>query len=111
MTNKEIQLSTLKHKLRTKKENHEKEVIWKLGTQQKEYIERLGYTVVPCIYEIITKTVVNVRFAKAPIIKDVHYANKRGQKKLYRRLKAHELSSLKEYDVIFHPFKYRIILQ
>lgn len=111
MTNKEKQLSALKHKLRNKKENREKEVIWKLSIVQKEYIEQLGYTLVPWIYEIITKSIIDVKRAKAPIIREVHYANKRGQKKMYRKLKSQELRSLNEYGVNYYPYKYKIILQ
>lgn len=110
MTNKEKRLSALKYKLRQKKENCEKEVIWKLSNEQKEYVEQLGYTVIPWIYEITTKSIIGIRGVTEPMIRDVHYAGKRGQKKLYRKLKKKELKTLEEYGVRCYPFKYKIIL-
>lgn len=111
MTNSENLLANLKHQLRQKRENQEKEVVWKLNDEQKEYVEQLGYGVIPWIYEINTKPIPGVKYARAKIIRDVHYANQRKRKKLYRTLKPKEVKALQEHEVRYHVLKYKIILQ
>ncbi len=111
MKNNQNRLSGLKYQLRTQKEAGKKEVTKKLSDEQREFIEEvLGYETKPWLYEITTKTIEHVRKVKSSIIRDIHYAKKRGQKKLYKRLKVQDKKTLDEYGIVYRRFKDRIIL-
>ena len=112
MTNKEKRFATLKYKLRQKKENREKEVIWRLSKEQKEYVEDvLGYETLPWIYELTTMPIDSMARRTSSLLRDVHYANKRGEKKSYRKLSNSDLKVLKQNGVKYQEYKVKIILQ
>ena len=45
------------------------------------------------------------------LLRDVHYANKRGEKKSYRKLSSSEQKVLDENGVKYKVYKFRIIVQ
>lgn len=112
MTDKENQLSRIKYQLRQKKESGKKEVIWKLNVSQKEYIEdSLNHKVIPWIYEINTTSFKNFQTNSGSILFQIHMARKKGQKRIYRKLKKHEKKVLDQSGIKYRAFKYKIVLQ
>ena len=110
MKNKEYRNAKLKYKLLEKKQNGTKEVIWKINTSQREFIERtLGFYTEPYLYEVQTRRFHNV-FNLEEILKDVHYKNKQGKKTVVFRLSPEEMRVLDEYAVKYRPYKFRIVL-
>lgn len=110
MTNKQHRLSGLKYQLSQSKGDGKNEVIKKLSTEQLEYVENLGYDTIPWLYEIYTKTFYRIKDVDSSLIKDIHYACKKGRKKLYRKLKLQEIKELEKYNVSYRGYKYKIIL-
>ncbi len=111
MNKKCLRLAGIKHQLIQKRENGVKEVIWKIDVEQREYVEQLGYNVIPWIYEVTTRSICNIKNVRYSLIKRVHYANKRGQRKVYMKPKIHDLETLAEFGIKYRPFKYKIILR
>lgn len=110
MKNKEYQLSQTKHKLKQLKERRVKFIIWRLSVEQKEYIERLGYKVVPYLYEVKTRTFKNIFDIHNQVLREMHYSNKKGKKTMVLRLKKEDMKALEEYNIKFHPIKFKIFL-
>ena len=81
MKNDCYELKCLKQMLRQKREDGVKVLEWKLTAKRKEYIENLGYIVEPYLYSINTKTFCNIRHIHSTLLKDLHYAKKRGKNK------------------------------
>ena len=108
MKNKYHRLSELKHRLREKQERKVKRVIWQLTNEQKAYVENLGYVLNPFIYEIKTRT---FSYADCSIVRDIHWAYKKGRKKIFRKLKRDEVRILDGLDIKYRVFRYEIILQ
>lgn len=115
MTNKEVRLSSLKFKLKNMKDERKKYVVWKLNPEQRDFVQTLGYQVTPWIYEVQTAIIENRAGLQTQkslgILWELHFARKRGQKKMYKHLKANEVKILEQYNVSFVPLKYKIILQ
>lgn len=110
MKNSEYRLSFLKHQLAEKKQQDKKEVIWKLSPEQVEYVQRLGYRIIPDMYRITTQPIHGIGDVKSKIVKDVHYANIRGQKQIYKKLRIEDVKELERRRISFNVLKYRIIL-
>lgn len=111
MTNKEMRFANIKYQLSKKKDDRKKYVIWKLDDNMLEYIQRLGYQVEPWIYEIKTRKSASIRNAKSSIVKELHYANSRGKRSIYCKLKVGEKHTLDEIGITYRPYKYKIHLQ
>ena len=112
MTNKQKQFARIKCQLIQRRENGNKEVIWKLSQEQREFVENnLGYRIIPWIYEISTTTIASVNFGGDSMMYQIYTARRRGQKKIYRKLKRREKKSLDDYGIRYRPFKYKIVLQ
>lgn len=111
MKNDQNRLSQLKYQLKTQQAEGKKEVIRKLNNEEREFVEEtLGYEVIPWLYEITTKTFVNVKALNSSLLKDIHYANKKGRKKIYLRLKRQDIRILEDNGVHYCRFKDKIIL-
>lgn len=110
MKNRDYRLCETKHKLRQLKERRVKSVIWKLSRQQREYIEGLGYEVIPYLYEIHTKTFKNLSSVKEHKLREVHYSNKAGKKTIVMQLSKNEMRTFEEYGIRFRPIKFKILI-
>lgn len=110
MKNEEYKLNQMKYKLRELKERRVKIVIWKLTREEREYIEELGYEVIPYLYEISTKTFKNLYEIKDSRIRDIHYSSKQGKKTIILRLKKKDMEVLKDFNIKFRPVKFKIRL-
>lgn len=110
MKNGQNRLAGLKYHLRSKKAEGKKEIIQKLSGEQLIYIEKLGYQTIPWLYEITTKRFINVKNADSALLKDIHYANKNGKRKIYRTLKRQEIKVLDDRGIYYRPYKFKIIL-
>lgn len=102
--------SKLKHQLLEKKRNGVKEVIWKLNSQQKGFIEEtLNFIVEPYLYKIRTRSFYNIS-DKDSLLKDIHYKNKRGVQECVFKLSSKERKLLDDFEVKYTPYKYKIKL-
>ena len=110
MKAKEYKDLQLKRQLVLYKAQGKKELIWKLSIDRKEYIENLGYTIEPYLFEITTKPFHNIRCIKKPLIKEIYYTNKQGKQTLVRKLSKEEQTLLREYGIKFRVIKYKIHL-
>lgn len=110
MNNKDYRLSQTKHKLKQLKERRVKFVIWKLTVEQKEYIESLGYKVVPYLYEVQTKMLKNFATVHNSKLKEIHYAYKKGKRTMVLKLNKEDMRALEDKFIKFRPIKFKIIL-
>lgn len=110
MKEKAYKNAQLKRQLALYKAQGKKELIWKLSIDRKEYIENLGYTIEPYLFEITTKPFYNIRCIKNSLIKDIYYTNKQGKRTLVRKLCKEEQALLREYGIRFRVIKYKIHL-
>lgn len=102
--------SKLKYQLLEKKRKGVKEVIWKLNSQQKGFIEEtLKFIVEPYLYKIRTKSFYNIS-DKDSLLKDIHYKNKRGVQECVFKLNSKQIELLDEFGVKYKPYKYKIKL-
>lgn len=108
MRDKEYRLSQTKYKLRNLKERKVRFVIWRLTRQQKEYIQGLGYEVIPYLYEVQTKQFRNISSINNSKLKELHYSFKRGKKAIVMKLNKQDMNIFDEYSVKFRPIKYKI---
>ena len=110
MKNKQYEASKIKKMLLQKKRDGVKEVIWRVDSQaRKDEIRRLGFPMIPWLYEIKTRPFKQIA-GKPTIIKDIHYAYKRGKMHLVRRLTEEDVKFLREYGVTVRELKYKIKL-
>lgn len=110
MKDRDYRLCQTKNKLKQLKERRVKSVIWRLSRQQKEYIQGLGYDVIPYLYEIQTKTFKNLSCIKNNKLKDIHYSNKKGKRTIVLKLNKKDMKDFDEYAVRFRPIKFKIVL-
>ena len=102
--------SQLKHEVYQAKNTGKKHLTLKISDQQAEFLRRLGFTVIPYLYWVETRTwgkVENVR----GVLKELHFLRKGGKRSCVRRLTRKEISVLEEYDVRYEVMKYRIYLR
>lgn len=110
MKNKDFKFKKLKEQLRRYKDSGKKVLIWSLSMEQLNFIETLGDTVEPYLYEIFTKRFRNIHAIKFPLLKDIHYQCKGGKKSFVCKLKKEEKKILDEYGVRYRVAKYKIYL-
>ena len=111
MKGKAYEASKTKKILLNKKRKGEKYVIWRISSNaQLQEIDRLGFQREPWLYEIRTRPFWNVRGIKSHLIKEIHFAYKKGKGTIVRRLKKGDEEILKDFGVDFKPLKYRINL-
>ena len=85
------------------------ELYWSLKPEQVEFIRQQGFPVIPWLYEIRTRKFSRISEAD-PLIKNLHYANKKGKRYFTSRLNKDQLSLLKELDIPVRIVKYKIVL-
>lgn len=110
MKRKDYRKSQIKHQLEARYNKHMTCVIWKLDAEQCEIVDELGYTRIPYIYEVTTRPFYNIRMIRETLVKDVHYACKRGRRVLYLKPQKGDLDTLARYGVKYKPYKYQISL-
>lgn len=111
MRKKAYQNSKLKHQLFEKQRRGVKEVIWTLKPEQKEFIEeRLKFTTEEYLYQVKTKSFLNIKGLKYNILKTIHLYNKKGKRTVVLKLDNKEKKILDEYGVSYWPYKYKIKL-
>lgn len=110
MKNKDYRLAQTKYKLKELKQHRVKSVVWRLTRQQKVFIQQLGYEVIPYLYEVKTKTFMNLSSIKNSKLKEIHYSCKKGKKAIVLKLNKEDMKILEEYAVKFRPIKFKIIL-
>ncbi len=110
MKNKQHEASKIKKMLFSKKREGVRCVIWRLDSKaRKDEVQRLGFPMEPWLYEIRTKPFKYIK-DKPSLMKDVHYAYKRGKKCIVRHLTKRDVELLKEFDVYVRVIKYKITL-
>lgn len=109
MKNDAYRCSKMKYQLSERKRKGIKYVDWKLNCQQIEFVKGLGYEIKVVLYEITTRTFKQIRNLD-PILKCIHYKNKKGSKTTVLKLTENQIKILADYGVKCRPYKYRIFL-
>lgn len=111
MKTKQYKLSCLKEKVKKERHKRARLVKWILTEQEKEYIENvLGLRVEAYLFKIQTRTFKNLYKINHSILKDLHYAHKRGKKYLIKNLTEKEKAVLKEYGINYPAYQYKVYL-
>lgn len=100
----------LKHEVYQAQNAGKKHLTLKISDQQAEFLRRLGFTVVPYLYWIETRTWSNVSNVRG-VLKELHFRRKDGKRSCVRRLTKKEIAILEENDVRYEVMKYRIYLK
>lgn len=111
MKNKNYKQNRLKKKLIQRANDGNEILIWKLNPYDKRMIEELGYKVEPFLYFVQTKNFYNIKKIHSSLLKDLHYAQKRGKNFIVRPLNDIEKDLLYRYGIQYYPLKYKIYLQ
>ena len=77
--------------------------------EDKVFLEKMGYPSIPWTYGVKTRTFMKPE-KLPPIVKDIHYAAKRGKKEMYIHLIPAQVSTLREYGVEVRVVKYKVRL-
>lgn len=103
-------LERLRYKIEDLKKRNVKKREWNLTNTERKFIEELlgEENVVPIIYEIRTKSFKNLHNIRSSIIREIHFANKSGKKKIGRYLKKREMEELDKNNIKYHPIKFII---
>ena len=109
MTEAGKRMSKLEQQLNATRQKGVAETSMRLSEEQATFVkEVLKLKIIPCLYEIQTRRITN---AAMSIIRDVHRANKRGQRTIRKDLRQKEVRALERAGVEFRPVKYRIIFK
>lgn len=109
MKKKQYNLCKLKKELQLRKAKGRKYVTWDLSIEERDYILQLGYDISVELYSIETSKIINPNNING-ILKDVHYAHKKGKNTIVRNLKKDQLKILKKSGIRYYPIKYRVFL-
>lgn len=103
----QIDFSRLKYQIKDPKNANKN---WRLNKEQITYIQNvLGRDVVESLYEINTKHFDNIRKVQSKLLKDLHFAHKRGKKTIVRSaLTSDQKALLRSVGVYYRPIKYKI---
>lgn len=99
----------LRKNLRAKENAGVPYVIWRLNFEQRAEIEQ-WWDVEPFLYTIRTRRFQNVSKLPSAILKDIHYACKRGKATIARKLSEEDKKLLERFDIKYWPLKYKIYL-
>lgn len=111
MTEAGKHMSKLEQQLNATRQKGATETSMRLSEEQATFVkEVLKLKIIPCLYEIQTRRITNASTAMS-IIRDVHRANKRGQRTIRKDLRQKEVRALERAGVEFRPVKYRIIFK
>ena len=110
MKNKNYRESKLKYQLKELRTKGKKSVVWKLSSDQVEYLKQF-YRIEPELYKIRTRYFSKALCSSYPILKHLN------NEKLYNnhsymisKLKKGDLAILDEFDVHYSVLKYRVKL-
>ncbi len=109
MKNRNYRLEKLKRQIQIYESSGKKTIEWELNPEQKDYIESLGYELTPILYRFKTRQFKNIR-SETNLIKEIHFASKRGKWMMKRPLSKEEQNILQNADIRYTPVKYRINL-
>lgn len=99
----------LRSQLEADKQKGKLEVIKRMTPEQAEFVEEvLHHEVHEYLYEIQTKRIENSSNTTG-ILKEIHRAYKKGQKTIYKKLRAKEVAALVRAGIEFRPVKYRVV--
>lgn len=110
MENVDKRLQELKYQIEALKKRGIKEKEWRLTKVQQEYVESLGYQLIPLIYRIRTKTFKDLHSIRSNLIKEIHFANKERKRTIGRPLNEQDKEVLRQYGIRYDPIKFKIIL-
>lgn len=83
-----------------------------LTKEKREGFISLGHCVEISLWQIQTKHFYNIRSLKNPLLKEIHYAYKRGKKTIAtRKLSSEQQEILRQNHISFRPLKYNIYLK
>ena len=111
MKNKDFRDKELKMKLISYRDKGKETLEWKLSKEQLELIRSWGYRVEPYLYQITTKQFWNINKLKSSLLRDIHFAYKKGKKTYVTSLKKSDEIILKDNGVKYTIAKYRIYLK
>ena len=109
MRTRDYRVSKTMKTLKELKHNGKKFVIWSLPNKEVKAQVEKRYNTIPQILDLKTRTFSRVA-TKPTLIKDVHYAKKRGKDRMSLHLENSEISVLQEYGVQYREAKYMIVL-
>ena len=109
MRTRDYRVSKTMKTLKELKHNGKKFVIWSLPNKEVKAQVEKRYNTIPWIFELKTRTFSRVA-TKPTLIKDVHYAKKRGKDRMSLHLENSEISVLQEYGIQYREAKYMIVL-
>jgi len=110
MKNKQNAMSGLKFLLRAKKQKGEKTAILKLNSDQRDFVENLGYEVKPYLYKVQTRVFPWGIMRHDSLMKRVHFAARKGIRYLYLKLDAEDVKVLQDCGLFVARFKDEVIL-
>lgn len=99
----------MKKRLFDMKRSGVKSVHWKLSYEQKEVLSKF-FPIIPYLTEISTRPFNNIRIIRSPLLKDVHYAFKKGKMKIVKKIGREEEELLKANHIPHRVIKYEIKL-
>ena len=109
LKNREYRKRSQLYKLRELKRRGVKFVDWRLSAEQLENYLKY-FEVKPYLYAVRTKQFSSIRFERERIVKDLHYAYKKGKRELVRNLSQEQIGLLEQIGVKYRVVKWRIIL-
>ena len=109
MRTKDYRVSRTMKTLKEMKHHGKKFVVWSLPNKEVKAQVEKRYSIIPWLFELKTRTFKNVA-SKPTLIKNLHYAKKRGKDKLALHLESSELAIIQEYEVQYRETKYMIVL-
>ena len=90
MKNKAYRNSKTKHQLLSRKQRGVKQVVWRLNSEQRSFIEDdLGMETSPALYVIRTRKFYELK-GKGALLKTIHFSYKRGKRTIVRELKSED---------------------
>jgi len=111
MKNKQNAMSGLKYLLRKRKKEGEKVAILKLNSDQRAYVENLGYEVRPYMFKVQTRTFTWDIRRNDRLLKRIHFAAIKGFRCLYlKQLTAEDLKVLQDCGLSAYRLKDEVIL-
>lgn len=110
MNNEDSKYIKYKYKIEELKRRRVRSKEWVLTNKEKQYIESLGYEVIPIIYEVTTKHLKNLYSIKNHKLREIHYANKEGKRRIGMKLTKEDMQQLKEHNIRFRAVKFKIII-
>ena len=111
MKNDDYRLCKLKHELERLKAENKQFTIRRLTEEERDYVEHLGYTVLPHVYEVRTKRIRSQMALDNEKVKEVNEAYEKGIKIISLKISKETRKIFDKYSIKYKPIKYKIILK